>query len=66
MEETLLYGGSGKGYGQAGASHIKRAVKGFRAQSGSPQEDIDLNNYTLRQRGRISICPSRWPRRGLR
>lgn len=53
MAGTWIYGGSGKGYGQAGASHIKRAVKGFRAQSGSPQEDIDLNNYTLRQRGRI-------------
>lgn len=45
--------GGNKGYGQAGASHTKRSVKGFRAQSGSPQEDIDLNNYTLRQRGRI-------------
>lgn len=42
-----------KGYGQAGASHTKRALKGFIAQSGSPQEDIDFNNYTLRQRGRM-------------
>lgn len=50
---SLYYVPGSKGYGQAGASHTKRAVKGFTAQSGSPQEDIDLNNYTLRQRGRI-------------
>lgn len=42
-----------KGYGQAGASLRKRALKGFKAASGSPREDIDENNYTLRQRGRI-------------
>lgn len=52
-EVSLFYNAGSKGYGQAGASHTKRALKGFRAQSGSPQEDIDLNNYTLRQRGRI-------------
>lgn len=49
----MIHVGGSKGYGQAGASHTKRSVKGFYAQSGSPQEDIDLNNYTLRQRGRI-------------
>lgn len=49
----IIYAEGNKGYGQAGASHIKRGVKGFNAQSGSPQEDIDLNNYTLRQRGRM-------------
>lgn len=42
-----------KGYGDAGASQKKRALKGFKAQSGSPQEDIDFNNYTLRQRARM-------------
>lgn len=42
-----------KGYGSAGASTTKRAVKGFKAVSGSPREDIDQNNYTLRQRGRL-------------
>ena len=42
-----------KGYGDAGASHKKKALKGFTAQSGSPREDIDWNNYTLRQRGRM-------------
>lgn len=42
-----------KGYGDAGASHRKRALKGFNAQSGSPREDIDYNNFTLRQRARM-------------
>lgn len=42
-----------KGYGDAGASTTKRSLKGFRASSGSPQEDIDWNNYTLRQRARM-------------
>ena len=42
-----------KGYGEAGASWRKRAVKGFNAPSGSSHEDIDFNNYTLRQRSRM-------------
>ena len=42
-----------KGYGSAGASKTKRATKGYTAISGSPKEDIDNNNYTLRQRGRL-------------
>lgn len=42
-----------KGYSDAGASGSKRALKGFTAMSGSPQEDIDWNNYTLRQRSRM-------------
>lgn len=42
-----------KGYGEAGASWRRRALKGFDAQSGSPQEDIDFHNYTLRQRARM-------------
>jgi lambda family phage portal protein len=53
MEETSLLGYSTKGYGAAVASHSKRALKGFKAMSGSPKEDIDYNNYTLRQRGRM-------------
>lgn len=53
MENSVLYSAGAKGYGQAGASTTKRALKGFRAMSGSPREDIDNNNYTLRQRGRI-------------
>lgn len=43
----------GKGYGSAGASTTRRSTKGFIAKSGSPREDIDFNNYTLRQRGRL-------------
>lgn len=42
-----------KGYSDAGASYTKRALKGFGAVSGSPAEDIDANNYTLRQRSRM-------------
>lgn len=42
-----------KGYSDAGASFTKKALKGFLASSGSPAEDIDSNNYTLRQRSRM-------------
>ena len=42
-----------KGYGDAGASYTKKSLKGFTARSGSPREDIDANNYTLRQRARM-------------
>lgn len=42
-----------KGYGDAGASYAKKALKGFIAASGSPHEDIDAHNYTLRQRARM-------------
>lgn len=42
-----------KGYSEAGASTTKRAVRGFKAPSGAPNEDIDWNNSTLRQRSRM-------------
>lgn len=42
-----------KGYSQAGASYTKKALKGFTVASGSPAEDINANNYTLRQRSRM-------------
>ena len=42
-----------KGYGDAGASYVKKALKGFIASSGSPREDIDAYNYTMRQRSRM-------------
>lgn len=42
-----------KGYGEAGASWRKKSVKGFNAPSGSPHEDIDFHNFTLRQRARM-------------
>ncbi len=51
MSDLLINGT--KGYGSAGASTRKRSTKGFKAMSGSPREDIDYNNYTLRQRGRL-------------
>ena len=41
------------GYSDAGASRTRRALKGFTARSSSPNEDINWNNYTLRQRGRM-------------
>lgn len=47
-----------KGYSEAGASLYKRALKAFTAQSGSPREDIDMNNSTLRQRGRMLYMAS--------
>ena len=47
-----------KGYSEAGASHTRRALKGFDAQSGSPREDIDRNNGTLRQRSRMLYMAS--------
>ena len=47
-----------KGYSDAGASISKRALKGFIANSGAPFEDIDFNNKTLRQRGRMLYMAS--------
>ena len=41
------------GYSEAGASTVRRALKGFKAISAAPYMDIDFNNRTLRQRGRI-------------
>lgn len=41
------------GYSEAGASTVRRALKGFKAISTHPYMDIDFNNRTLRQRGRI-------------
>lgn len=48
-----INGWKNKGYGDAGASRQRRALKGFKAISGSPREDIDFNNLTLRQRARM-------------
>ena len=46
------------GYSEAGASRVRRALKGFTARSSSPNEDINWNNYTLRQRGRMLYMSS--------
>lgn len=42
-----------KGFSEAGASYSRKALKGFTVHSGSPNEDINYNNMTLRQRSRI-------------
>ena len=42
-----------KGYSESGASSIRRALKAFIPSSGPPSEDIDSNNFTLRQRSRM-------------
>lgn len=49
MENTV----KASGYSDAGASFEKVALKAFNAVSTSPIEDIDWNNATLRQRGRM-------------
>lgn len=47
-----------KGYGDAGASYRKKAFQGFTATSGSPHEDIDAHNGTLRSRARAIYMDS--------
>ena len=47
-----------KGYSYAGASTTKKSMKGFNVESGSPSEDINANNYTLRQRSRMLYMSS--------
>ena len=47
-----------KGYSHSAASYTKKAFKGFNVESGSPSEDINANNYTLRQRSRILYMSS--------
>lgn len=46
------------GYSEAGASRIRRALRAFNPRSTAPSEDIDQNNYTLRQRGRMLYMSS--------
>lgn len=46
-------GVSMSGYSDAGASTRKRALKSFLAHSLGAQEDINNNNYTMRQRARM-------------
>ena len=40
------------GYSEAGASFQRAALKAFRPRSSAPNEDVDWNNKTLRQRSR--------------
>lgn len=46
------------GYSEAGASQTRRALKKFIARSSAPNEDIDWNNMTLRQRSRMLYMSS--------
>ena len=52
-QQSVLRSVKMKGYSYAGASHTKKNLKGFTVESGSPAEDINANNYTLRQRSRM-------------
>ena len=56
MEETMRPMASG--YSEAGASTVRRALKGFKARSSSPNEDINWNNFTMRQRARMLYMSS--------
>lgn len=49
---------SDSGYGAAGASYKKRALKAFDAVSGNTITDIDVHNSTLRQRSRVLYMAS--------
>ena len=44
---------TGTGYGSAGASTQKKSLKGFKARSTSPNEDIQYNLSNLRPRSRM-------------
>lgn len=46
------------GYSEGGASYRKNALKGMLPNSRAPWEDIDNNNYTLRQRSRMLYMAS--------
>lgn len=69
---SIIYGpngrviSSGSGYGDAGASYKKRALKGFEATSGSPLVDIDVHNSTLRQRSRMLYMASPFATSGIK
>lgn len=47
-----------KGYSEGGASYTKKSLKAMIPNSGAPDEDIDYNNYTLRQRSRMLFMGS--------
>lgn len=49
---SVLSSFKNSGYDQSGASRKKKSMKGWRANSKSPQEDIDCNLDILRQRSR--------------
>lgn len=51
-QSNVMKSFSNSGYSESGASRTKKATKGWNANSKSPQEDIDYNLDTLRQRSR--------------
>lgn len=53
VQQSIIRSVKLKGYSHAGASYTKKNLKGFTVESGSPAEDINANNYTLRQRSRM-------------
>lgn len=52
MKLETIHKFKNSGYDESGASHKKNALRGWGASSKSPQEDIDKNLSTLRQRSR--------------
>lgn len=58
MSKKHRRGPQAKGYSEAGASITRRSLKGFTPDSGSPAEDINRNNATLRQRSRMLYMSS--------
>ena len=58
MSKKVIRHTMNRGYGDAGASTTKRSFKGFTASSAGAIEDIDSNNYNLRQRARMLYMAS--------
>lgn len=52
-KKQINRGRQNKGYSEAGASTKRRALRGFVPSSSSPNEDINYNSATLRQRSRM-------------
>lgn len=52
LQEDAVRTFANSGYSESGASRTKKSMKGWTAKSKSPQEDIDKNLDTLRQRSR--------------
>lgn len=57
MKLELIRSIKNSGYDESGAARNKNSMRGWRASSKTPQEDIDRNLPTLRQRSR-SLCMS--------
>lgn len=58
IELDLIKKVQNSGYSEGGASRRKNSLKGFRAESYSPLEDIDTNLDLLRQRSRTLFMTS--------